>query len=595
MPRAARRKLTAHALIQHDDARIVHGVRGGGAARSSPPSCPSPFGGSDQRRGHTGGPVGVTSSLRDLLYQLHMERFDGAMAAAGLRGTAAGRTTRGGDRGRGILASLRHLSRGAAAGGGAPRADDDDASGGCHLEGGEQTRLAEAPRGVDLRVVGWRGEEGRGEWRGANGTGNFLKMWARVPLQAREAARAAAADPLAAMLFVDGGDVVVTAPSAAIVAARFAAWRAARRRRVLFSADTAAWFRTLPRAGEEHPAFSWRTELYPYPNSGMWLAVARDAACPGLDRYMRSRWASARPPEDQAFAQTLRGRTDAAVGVYELRNAATNTTPVVWHANGPKAFYPGSGRPLLQSAAWARWLRPLPCPPPRGKPKCGKRSLAAYRRNVVRLLGTCKADFRHVFVYPLMGPTLAARLHEGNKASPPVLARLAKELAIAVDLLHFDCKLCHTDIKPENILVKPDADGSVVGIGSHWCLCDLGSSSFYDGSPDRDLVCTRQYRPPEVVLSQPWGYAVDSWSLGCVLHEARAGSHLFDAQSPSTQWALFERRQQRFRGQSSSLPHPPPVPFAEVTLAACRGDPLLLQLLQQLLAWDPPLRLRADE
>lgn len=76
----------------------------------------------------------------------------------------------------------------------------------------------------------------------------------------------------------------------------------------------------------------------------------------------------------------------------------------------------------------------------------------------------------------------------------------------------------HRDIKPENILIKESCE---------LFLCDYGLASIFaygiDGStpPPKltEYTTTRWYRAPEVLQNQPYGPAIDLWSVGCIAIE----------------------------------------------------------------------------
>ena len=68
----------------------------------------------------------------------------------------------------------------------------------------------------------------------------------------------------------------------------------------------------------------------------------------------------------------------------------------------------------------------------------------------------------------------------------------------------------------------------------------------FGGATSRDethssVVCTRQYRPPEVTLGMRWGCAVDLWSAGCILAELYTGHVLFATHNEAEHLALMER------------------------------------------------------
>jgi serine/threonine protein kinase len=182
------------------------------------------------------------------------------------------------------------------------------------------------------------------------------------------------------------------------------------------------------------------------------------------------------------------------------------------------------------------------------------------------------------------------------------LRRIVFDVAEALSFLHFTVKAVHTDLKPENILAELPHGGT-----REWSLCDLGSASFYSpGKLDNDLITTRPYRAPEVVMGKGWSYPADAWSLGCILYELRTGRKLFDCNNDGDHLALMEQRlgaipthlrtSRQPLVRSSSCPD---------LLGATRGrtlqqefngsdDAFFLSLLLGLLEFDPARRLRCD-
>ena len=148
------------------------------------------------------------------------------------------------------------------------------------------------------------------------------------------------------------------------------------------------------------------------------------------------------------------------------------------------------------------------------------------------------------FIMPLRGPTLRSckmGIERGN-CSRDDFVRLAHALLTALKFVHFDCKMVHTDLKPENILLNDTAQ-SGSPLGTSWTICDFGSASLWRAERmDSDLISTRPYRAPEVVLGNPWSYPADTWSLGCILYEVAVGSRLFDVHDDNTHLSLMEKR-----------------------------------------------------
>eukprot|EP01062_Namystynia_karyoxenos_P083878 TRINITY_DN9749_c0_g4_i1.p2 TRINITY_DN9749_c0_g4~~TRINITY_DN9749_c0_g4_i1.p2 ORF type:complete len:505 (+),score=185.39 TRINITY_DN9749_c0_g4_i1:78-1592(+) len=249
---------------------------------------------------------------------------------------------------------------------------------------------------------------------------------------------------------------------------------------------------------------------------------------------------------------------------------------------------------------------------------------AAFEREVLQAINQKDPDGRHkvahmtsyfqwqgmpCFTFRLYGPALKSRRFGG--VGRKQLANLARQLARTLHFFHFECRLVHTDLKPENILCDDLEPQAADGIGAGWTICDLGSASFFGPKPDQDLISTRPYRAPEVVLGCPWSYAADMWSLGCILYEVARGRKLFDVTTDAQHLQLFQRRlgpvplwlvrnaesrrrsqlfdsQGRLLQQQRSVSAPP-------LDEELREDPEFLDLLEQCFQYDPAARLRADE
>lgn len=179
---------------------------------------------------------------------------------------------------------------------------------------------------------------------------------------------------------------------------------------------------------------------------------------------------------------------------------------------------------------------------------------AKFENEILRALGSSNKVLnlqdhfywnRHpCFVFPLKGGSLRTRalgVMRGH-VTPLELRALAADMLTALSYLHFDVKLIHTDLKPENILLdSPQPTGK--GLGEGYVVADFGSASFYRPEKlDADLISTRPYRAPEVILGCPWYFPVDMWSLGCILFEVYSGHKLFDANDDATHLSQMEMR-----------------------------------------------------
>ena len=229
------------------------------------------------------------------------------------------------------------------------------------------------------------------------------------------------------------------------------------------------------------------------------------------------------------------------------------------------------------------------------------------RQKVVHVLRSMTVSGNPCFVFKMLGPSLRKRKLGPGRVTRYQLAHFIRDIGSALRFLHFECKIIHTDIKPENILLDCHTAGDR-GIGSGWSLCDFGSASRYTTSGDKDLISTRPYRSPEALLGCVWGYAVDMWSFACVLIEIIRGTPLFDARSDEEQLYLIEKNI-GFIPQSLAAKAPPR--SREILYSSrdrymrskCSSrswiegvdDPQFRSLLHGALGLCPPKRMRADQ
>ncbi|KAB5549658.1 serine threonine protein kinase, CMGC group [Coniochaeta sp. 2T2.1] len=139
----------------------------------------------------------------------------------------------------------------------------------------------------------------------------------------------------------------------------------------------------------------------------------------------------------------------------------------------------------------------------------------------------------------------------------PVLAIVLRRLFQALDFLHTECKIIHTDIKGDNIMF---------GIEDDSVFTDFEEQEQLDPSPrkildDRTIYLSRElqqpkkhtedvqldvYRAPEVILEAPWSYQIDIWNAGCMVWDLFEGGHLFTGHDP-------EHRKYRSRAHLSEI------------------------------------------
>ncbi|KAG4429982.1 hypothetical protein IFR05_014532 [Cadophora sp. M221] len=188
-------------------------------------------------------------------------------------------------------------------------------------------------------------------------------------------------------------------------------------------------------------------------------------------------------------------------------------------------------------------------------------------------------------VHPPLWESVLTFLHRNSvrRLPAPVLAFVLRRLFLALDFLHTECQIIHTDIKADNImfgieddsvftafeeqeLVDPSPRKTVNGrtiylsrelqIPKTWgapVLCDFGSAVVGDIEHLED-VQPDIYRAPEVILEAPWSYQIDIWNTGCMIWDLFQGGHLFTGHDPEHQ----TYRSRAHLAQIIALLGPPP-------------------------------------
>jgi serine/threonine protein kinase len=182
----------------------------------------------------------------------------------------------------------------------------------------------------------------------------------------------------------------------------------------------------------------------------------------------------------------------------------------------------------------------------------------------VRLFRTFEARGHYCLAFEKLGPSLFSALKStrglaqaqpsgagrsersvvragiGSYFTLPQIASIAADCFEALEHIH-SIRLTHTDLKPENILlVAPLEKGSALPAHPRVALIDFGGAT-WQHEHHSSVVCTRQYRPPEVTLGLEWNHSVDQWSMGCILAELWTGALLFSTHDEVEHLALMER------------------------------------------------------
>ena len=144
--------------------------------------------------------------------------------------------------------------------------------------------------------------------------------------------------------------------------------------------------------------------------------------------------------------------------------------------------------------------------------------------NVVRIRDAGELDDGRCYLAMELveGRSLAAMIRDEGRLPPGVVAAIGSDVARALAALH-DAEIVHRDVKPENILVRPDGSAVLTDLG-------LARSALFRTLTRHDVaVGTLAYMSPEQCVGRPLDGRSDLWSLGVTLYEALTGKRAFDA------------------------------------------------------------------
>ncbi|KAI7901055.1 kinase-like domain-containing protein [Cokeromyces recurvatus] len=129
------------------------------------------------------------------------------------------------------------------------------------------------------------------------------------------------------------------------------------------------------------------------------------------------------------------------------------------------------------------------------------------------------------------GGDIATQLSLLSRFSEEKTRFYAAEIVQGLKILHQN-NIVYRDLKPENVLI---------GLDGHIILTDFGLSKIFtendiinneENVPYTQTFCgTAEYLAPEILLGEPYTFAVDFWSLGTLIYEMLAGITPFWAET----------------------------------------------------------------
>ena len=118
------------------------------------------------------------------------------------------------------------------------------------------------------------------------------------------------------------------------------------------------------------------------------------------------------------------------------------------------------------------------------------------------------------------GETLRAALDRGP-VEPPKAIEIALQIADGLAVAHAK-GIVHRDVKPANVMVRPDGLVKILDFGVAKVERDAGVTG------PTDSIGSPAYMAPEQIQNARIGPAVDVWALGVVLYEMIAGCRPFE-------------------------------------------------------------------
>ncbi|KAL9250718.1 Mitogen-activated protein kinase 19-like protein [Drosera capensis] len=219
------------------------------------------------------------------------------------------------------------------------------------------------------------------------------------------------------------------------------------------------------------------------------------------------------------------------------------------------------------------------------------------------MLPPSSREFRDIYVvFELMESDLHQVIKANDDLTPEHLQFFLYQMLRALKYMH-TANVYHRDLKPKNILANANCKLKICDFGlARVAFNDTPATTLWT-----DYVATRWYRAPELCGSffSKYTPAIDIWSIGCIFAEVLMRKPLFPGKSVShqldlitdvlgtpSQYTILGVRNDKARKYLMSMRKKRSVPFSEKFSTA---DPLALNLLQRMLAFDPKDRPTAEQ
>lgn len=219
------------------------------------------------------------------------------------------------------------------------------------------------------------------------------------------------------------------------------------------------------------------------------------------------------------------------------------------------------------------------------------------------MLPPSRREFKDIYVvFELMESDLHQVIKANDDLTKEHYQFFLYQLIRALKYIH-TANVYHRDLKPKNILANSNCKLKICDFGlARVAFNDTPTTIFWT-----DYVATRWYRAPELCGSffSKYTPAIDIWSIGCIFAEVLTGKPLFPGKNVVHQLDLMTDllgtpsmdtisrvRNEKARRYLSSMRKKETISFSQKFPNA---DPLALDLLQRLLAFDPKDRPTAEQ
>ena len=144
-----------------------------------------------------------------------------------------------------------------------------------------------------------------------------------------------------------------------------------------------------------------------------------------------------------------------------------------------------------------------------------------------------EGDLQYLVLELVNGTSLEKTLSDGQPQDPKTATSIIAQVADALDYAHSE-GIVHRDVKPANILVRPDGKAKITDFGiarieSH----TVTRTGFTFGTP--------AYMSPEQIMTAKVSGQADQYSLGVIAYQMLSGKKPFDADTgPSLMFQIME-------------------------------------------------------